>query len=204
MIFQKFLVMEQERAVAFAAALFLLYNNVYSYFTFTSISPVSVVISQISSAAIRGTSTSPVSVSVKKVFSESTVPSTSPVSVLIVMYAASKPSNVTSPVSVVISPRSDASVFFSLTSPVLLSARNVAHCVPVSLMSPVLLFTEIAPSIVAAVTVASPVAVSSVPMAQESGADAALAGQLVVWTTMLSAFTLFGFIFVLRLLGIFV
>ena len=51
---------------------------------------------------------------------------------------------------------------------------------------------------------ASPVAVSSVPMAQESGADAALAGQLVVWTTMLSAFTLFGFIFVLRLLGIFV
>ena len=50
---------------------------------------------------------------------------------------------------------------------------------------------------------ASPVAVSSVPMAQESGADAALAGQLVVWTTMLSAFTLFGFIFVLRLLGIF-
>ena len=51
---------------------------------------------------------------------------------------------------------------------------------------------------------ASPVAVSSVPMAQESGADAALAGQLVVWTTLLSAFTLFGFIFVLRLLGIFV
>ena len=50
---------------------------------------------------------------------------------------------------------------------------------------------------------ASPVAVSSVPMAQESGADAALAGQLVVWTTIFSAFTLFGFIFVLRLLGIF-
>ena len=48
---------------------------------------------------------------------------------------------------------------------------------------------------------ATPVAVSSVPMAQESGADASLAGQLVVWTTFLSAFTLFGFIFVLRLLG---
>lgn len=51
---------------------------------------------------------------------------------------------------------------------------------------------------------ATPVAVSSVPMAQESGADASLAGQLVVWTTFLSAFTLFGFIFVLRLLGVFV
>ena len=50
---------------------------------------------------------------------------------------------------------------------------------------------------------ASPVAVSSVPMAQESGADAALAGQLVVWTTLLSSVTLFGFIFVLKLLGIF-
>ena len=51
---------------------------------------------------------------------------------------------------------------------------------------------------------ATPVAVSSVPMAQESGADAKLAGQLVVWTTFLSAFTLFGFIFVLRLLGVLV
>lgn len=51
---------------------------------------------------------------------------------------------------------------------------------------------------------ASPVAVSSVPMAQESGADAALAGQLVVWTTLLSSVTLFGFIFALRLFGILV
>ena len=51
---------------------------------------------------------------------------------------------------------------------------------------------------------ATPVAVSSVPMAQETGNDASLAGQLVVWTTFLSAFTLFGFIFVLRLIGVLV
>ena len=50
----------------------------------------------------------------------------------------------------------------------------------------------------------TPVAVSSVPMAQEAGADSALAGQLVVWTTLASAFTMFGFIFALRALGVIV
>ena len=50
---------------------------------------------------------------------------------------------------------------------------------------------------------ATPVAVSSVPMTQEYGQDAALAGQFVVWTTILSSVTLFAFIFVLNLLGIF-
>ena len=47
------------------------------------------------------------------------------------------------------------------------------------------------------------VAVSSVPMAQEMDSDAALAGQLVVWTTVISAFTLFVFIYALRIIGIF-
>ncbi len=51
---------------------------------------------------------------------------------------------------------------------------------------------------------ASPVAVSSVPMAQEMGADAKLAGQLVVWTTVGSAFTLFLISFLLKAVGIFV
>ncbi len=49
----------------------------------------------------------------------------------------------------------------------------------------------------------TPVAVSSVPMAQEMGADAELAGQLVVFTTVSSAFTVFIASFVLKLLGIF-
>lgn len=50
---------------------------------------------------------------------------------------------------------------------------------------------------------ATPVAVSSVPMAQEMGADHTLAGQLVVWTTLLSAVTVFIASFLLRLAGIF-
>lgn len=49
----------------------------------------------------------------------------------------------------------------------------------------------------------TPVAVSSVPMSQEMGADTRLAGQLVVWTTLFSAFSIFLFSFALKLLGIF-
>lgn len=50
---------------------------------------------------------------------------------------------------------------------------------------------------------ATPVAVSTVPMAQEMGGDTQLAGQLVVWSTLLSSVTLFLAIFILRLLGVF-
>ncbi|MBR5295915.1 MAG: AEC family transporter [Clostridia bacterium] len=50
---------------------------------------------------------------------------------------------------------------------------------------------------------ASPVAVSSVPMAQEMQADSELAGQLVIWSTIASAFTIFLFSFILKLLGCF-
>lgn len=49
----------------------------------------------------------------------------------------------------------------------------------------------------------TPVAVSSVPMAQEMGADAELAGQLVVFTTISSAFTVFIASFLLKFAGIF-
>lgn len=49
----------------------------------------------------------------------------------------------------------------------------------------------------------TPVAVSSVPMAQEMGADAELAGQLVVFTTITSAFTVFITSFLLKSAGIF-
>ena len=49
----------------------------------------------------------------------------------------------------------------------------------------------------------TPVAVSSVPMAQEMKSDAALAGQLVVWSTVISGITVFLAAFLLRLAGIF-
>jgi predicted permease len=50
---------------------------------------------------------------------------------------------------------------------------------------------------------ATPVAVSTVPMAHEMGADARLAGQLVIWGTAISAITIFLFAFALRAMGVF-
>lgn len=50
---------------------------------------------------------------------------------------------------------------------------------------------------------ATPVAVSSVPMAQEMDADVTLAGQLVVWTTILSSGSIFLSSYLLKLAGIF-
>ena len=50
---------------------------------------------------------------------------------------------------------------------------------------------------------ATPVSISSVPMAQEMDADATLAGQLVVWSTLFSAFSVFLTSFLLRAAGIF-
>ena len=51
---------------------------------------------------------------------------------------------------------------------------------------------------------ATPVAVSSVPMAQEMGADAKLAGQLVVWTTLASAVSVFLAVLLLDIGGAFI
>ncbi len=50
---------------------------------------------------------------------------------------------------------------------------------------------------------ATPVAVSSVPMAQEMDGDATLAGQLVIWSTLVSGGTVFVISFLLREAGIF-
>jgi predicted permease len=50
---------------------------------------------------------------------------------------------------------------------------------------------------------ATPVSVSSVPMAQEMGGDHTLAGQLVVWTTLVSAVTVFIASFLLKAAGVF-
>ncbi len=49
----------------------------------------------------------------------------------------------------------------------------------------------------------SPLAVSTVPMAQEMGADVTLAGQLVVWSTIFSTFTIFAASVILKSIGIF-
>ena len=50
---------------------------------------------------------------------------------------------------------------------------------------------------------ATPVAVSSVPMAQEMEGDTILAGQLVVWTTLFSALSVFLASMLLKMAGIF-
>lgn len=50
---------------------------------------------------------------------------------------------------------------------------------------------------------ATPVAVSTVPMCQEMGADHALAGQLVVWTTTISSVVIFVVSFILKAVGVF-
>jgi len=49
----------------------------------------------------------------------------------------------------------------------------------------------------------TPVAVSSVPMAQEMDADVSLAGQLVIWSTVFSAASIFLASYVLKAAGIF-
>lgn len=50
---------------------------------------------------------------------------------------------------------------------------------------------------------ATPVAVASAIMAKEMGADDELAGQLVVWTSLVSTVTIFVYVAVFRALGIF-
>ena len=50
---------------------------------------------------------------------------------------------------------------------------------------------------------ATPVAVSSVPMTQEMDGDVTLAGQLVVWTTLASALSVFLVSFLLKAAGVF-
>ena len=49
---------------------------------------------------------------------------------------------------------------------------------------------------------ATPLAVSTVPMTQEMGSDEELAGQVVIWSTMASAFGIFLFSFLLKILGL--
>jgi len=50
----------------------------------------------------------------------------------------------------------------------------------------------------------TPISISSVPMVQEMGSDTKLAGQLVVWTTVVSGLTIFLISFILKAVGVFV
>ena len=50
---------------------------------------------------------------------------------------------------------------------------------------------------------ATPLAVSTVPMVQEMDGDVELAGQILVFSTIFSTFSIFFSTLVLRLLGIF-
>ncbi len=50
---------------------------------------------------------------------------------------------------------------------------------------------------------ATPVAVSSVPMAQEMGGDTTLAGQILVWSTLFSVISVFTASFLLKAVGVF-
>ena len=50
---------------------------------------------------------------------------------------------------------------------------------------------------------ATPVAVASAIMAKEMHADDELAGQLVVWTSLVSTVTIFAYVTILRSIGIF-
>lgn len=77
--------------------------------------------------------------------------------------------------------------------------------VPLSLITVAYLFFDFEASHFASFVAlfATPVAVSSVPMAQEMGADSELAGQIVVWSTALSGVTIFLFTLVLKALGVF-
>lgn len=52
------------------------------------------------------------------------------------------------------------------------------------------------------ITYAAPVATASYSMAQNMGGDGELAGELVAVSTAVSAFTIFGWIFVLKMLGL--
>jgi len=84
---------------------------------------------------------------------------------------------------------------------------TVARCVavPVIALSVAYLFFDFTGAHFAAFVAmfATPVAVSSVPMAQEMGADVKLAGQLVIWNTVVSGFTIFLYAFALKALGVF-
>lgn len=97
----------------------------------------------------------------------------------------------------------DFGVIKNMLKPILIGTLARIVVVPVvTLAIAVLLKLESAAFPALLALFGSPVAVSSMPMAQEMDNDGALAGQLVVWTSIFSIFTLFVFILILRTWGL--
>ena len=115
-------------------------------------------------------------------------------------------SNVATPLSlIVLGARFELSAIPHLKKHIILGTLNRCVIVPVIGLSVAILLNRFSGAQFASFVACfcTPVAVSSVPMSQEMGADADLMGQLVVWTTIFSAFSIFIASFILKTIGIF-
>lgn len=115
-------------------------------------------------------------------------------------------SNVATPLSLlVLGARFELSAIPHLKKHIIIGTVNRVVFVPFIGISLALLFNRFTGAQFASFVACfcTPIAVSSVPMSQEMGADADLMGQLVVWTTIFSAFSIFITSYVLRVIGIF-
>ena len=115
-------------------------------------------------------------------------------------------SNIATPLALlVLGARFELSAIPHLKKHIIIGVINRVVVVPVIGLSIALLLNKFTGAQFASLVACfcTPVAVSSVPMSQEMGADADLMGQLVVWTTVFSTFSIFIAAYILRILGIF-
>ena len=115
-------------------------------------------------------------------------------------------SSVATPLSLlVLGARFELSAIHQLKKQIIFGTINRCVIVPLIGISIALLFNRFSGAQFASFVACfcTPIAVSSVPMTQEMGADADLMGQLVVWTTVFSAFSIFIASFALKAIGIF-
>jgi predicted permease len=115
-------------------------------------------------------------------------------------------SNIATPLALlVLGARFELSAIPHLKKHIIIGVINRVVVVPVIGLSIALLLNKFTGAQFASLVACfcTPVAVSSVPMSQEMGADADLMGQLVIWTTVFSTFSIFIAAYILRILGIF-
>lgn len=115
-------------------------------------------------------------------------------------------SNIATPLALlVLGARFELSAIPHLKKHIIIGVINRVVIVPVIGLSIALLLNKFTGAQFASLVACfcTPVAVSSVPMSQEMGADADLMGQLVIWTTVFSTFSIFIAAYILRILGIF-
>ena len=127
------------------------------YFISILISPVPVLISHLPPAAVFGTSTLPVSVSVINTLSVSRLPRTFPVSVFTYSFSASQPLNFTSPVLLLTESLFSAITLFRAILPVVPSDIKLLQEISVRSASPVETPTAISPAQVTPEAVTEPV-----------------------------------------------